>query len=141
MNDFFILNKPYSFEVNPEFSGFIIFYKKSSVEKDAEIQLNLLNKLIQNALKLSLEQFLLIDLNTQKVRLSDLRKSLVIKKCFLFGVNESEIGTNIVISKYKLNTVAEIQFLKADAPELLEQNKTLKNQLWEQLQIAFNLNS
>jgi hypothetical protein len=39
-----------------------------------------------------------------------------------------------------LITVGETEFLKADTPEVLEQEKQLKNQLWKQLQIAFKLN-
>ena len=56
-------------------------------------------------------------LESKLSKLSDLRKSLIIKKCFLFGVSESEIGTNIVIPKYNLNTIAEIQFLKCNLVE------------------------
>jgi len=139
MNDIFILNNNNEISVKEDFLGYIVFFRKSKDEKINEIQLNLLHKVIQNALKLSLDNFLFIDLNEQKVRLSELKKSFKVEKCFLFGVNESEIGTNIVIPNYQLNTVAEIQFLKIDAPEKIEQNKTLKSQLWEQLQISFKL--
>ncbi len=140
MNDFFVLNNGNDETVvNEQFAGYVVFYKKSKEEKIAEIQSNLLNKLIQNALKLNLDNFLFIDLNTQKIRLASLRKSIKIEKCFLFGVQEAEIGTNIVIPNYQLILVADIQFLKVDAPEKLEQNKPLKNQLWEQLQISFKL--
>lgn len=141
MDNFYVLNKSVDFtNVNEYFAGYVLFFKKSKDEKTVEIQLSLLNKLIQNALKLNVDNFLFIDLNTQNVRLATLRKSIKIEKCFLFGVQEAEIGTNIVISNYQLKSVADIQFLKVDAPEKLEQNKTLKNKLWEQLQISFNLN-
>jgi len=139
MNDFFVLNNTHNITVKHDFSGNVIFYKKSKEQSVVEIQHNLLDKLIQNALKLSLDNFIFVDLNEQKIKLHELRKMATVEKCFLFGVNESEIGTNIVIPKYQLLTIAAIQFLKIDAPEIIESNKNLKSKLWEQLQIAFKL--
>lgn len=140
MNNFFVLNNNNNnVTVDENFAGYVVYFKKSKDEKVAEIQLNLLNKLIQNALKLSLTQFLFIDFNTQKIRLSALRKSMEINKCFMFGVNESEIGINIAISNYQLNSIADIEFLKVDAPEIIEKNTKLKTQLWQQLQISFKI--
>ena len=54
-------------------------------------------------------------------------------------VLEKEIGINIDIPLYQLVEVGETEFLKADAPEMLEKEKLLKNQLWKQLQISFKL--
>lgn len=139
MNDFYILNNAHTITVKQDFSGNIIFYKKSKQQNVAETQHNLLDKLIQNALKLSLDNFIFIDLNEQQIKLHELRKIANVEKCFIFGVNESEIGTNIVIQNYQLVKIADIQFLKIDAPETIEANKNLKSKLWEQLQIAFNL--
>lgn len=53
---------------------------------------------------------------------------------------ESEVGINFDIPLYKLITIAAVEFLKVDAPEILEKDKNLKNQLWTQLQISFKLN-
>lgn len=139
MNDFYILNNAHTITAKQDFLGNIIFYKKSKQQNVAETQHNLLDKLIQNALKLSLDNFIFIDLNEQQIKLHELRKIAKVEKCFLFGVNESEIGTNIVIPTYQLVTIAAIQFLKIDAPETIEANKNLKSKLWEQLQIAFKL--
>ncbi len=139
MNDFYILNNAHTITAKQDFSGNIIFYKKSKQQNVAETQHNLLDKLIQNALKLSLDNFIFIDLNEQQIKLHELRKIAKVENCFLFGVNESEIGTNIVIPNYQLVNVADIQFLKIDAPETIEANKNLKSKLWEQLQIAFKL--
>jgi len=139
MNDFYILNNAHTITAKQDFSGNIIFYKKSKQQNVAETQHNLLDKLIQNALKLSLDNFIFIDLNEQQIKLHELRKIAKVEKCFLFGVNESEIGTNIVIPNYQLVNVADIQFLKIDAPETIDANKNLKSKLWEQLQIAFKL--
>ena len=139
MNDFYILNNAHTITAKQDFSGNIIFYKKSKQQNVAETQHNLLDKLIQNALKLSLDNFIFIDLNEQQIKLHELRKIAKVENCFLFGVNESEIGTNIVIPNYQLVNVADIQFLKIDAPETIDANKNLKSKLWEQLQIAFKL--
>lgn len=140
MDNFFVLNHVNNeFNVEGDFAGYVIYYRKSTDIKVAEVQLNLLNKLIQNALKLTLSHFLFIDLNTQNIRLSVLRKTLDVNKCFLFGINESEIGINFNIPDYKIKTIAGIEFLKIDIPEKIEQDAKLKTQLWKQLQILFKI--
>lgn len=139
MNSFFVLNTPGQVSVNAQYAGYVIFYKKSKDAATAEIQLSLLSKLIENGLKLSTENFLFIDTSSPHARISSLKKSLEIKKCFFFGVLEKEIGINIDIPLYQLVEVGETEFLKADAPEMLEKEKLLKNQLWKQLQISFKL--
>lgn len=139
MNSFFVLNTSAQVSVPAQYAGFVIFYKKSKDDAIAAIQMSLLSKLIENGLKLSTEHFLFIDITSQPARISALKKSLEIKKCFFFGVPEKEIGINIDIPLYQLVTVGETEFLKADAPEILEKEKQLKNQLWKQLQISFKL--
>ncbi|MBP8192914.1 MAG: hypothetical protein KAX69_04860 [Chitinophagales bacterium] len=139
MNSFFLLNTQEQVSVIAQFAGYVIFYKKSKDAATAEIQLSLLSKLIENGLKLSTENFLFIDTSSPHARISSLKKSLEIKKCFFFGVLEKEIGINIDIPLYQLVEVGETEFLKADAPEMLEKEKLLKNQLWKQLQISFKL--
>ena len=140
MNNYFILNNAKEqIDISENFAGYVIFYKKNKDENVAAIQLNLFQKLIENALKISLENFLFVDLNAQKIRFSDCRKSLQVAKCFLFGVTESEIGLNIVLANYQLQTINDIEFLKIDSPEKVEQNTKLKTQLWQQLQISFKL--
>ncbi len=140
MDSFFILNSSGKISTAENYAGFVIFYKKSKDVEIAEIQINLYLKLIENALKLKMENFLFIDVNEHKERFSSLRKSISIQKCFLFGVEESEIGINFKIPMYQLTQFSEIEFLKVDTPELLEQNKNMKNKLWVQLQISFKLN-
>ena len=139
INEFFVLQNNDNITVKEEFSGFLVFYKKSKDEKTAEIQHNLFAKLIQNGLKLSLDNFLFIDFNDQKVRLTTIRKSFKIEKCFLFGINEAEIGINIVIPNNQFTTVADIEFLKTDSPEKLEENSVLKTKLWNQLKISYKI--
>ncbi len=137
MADFYILNSSApDITINEHFQGYVIWYKKNKDTSIAEVQASLFSKLIVNALKLREDNFLLIDIY-QPVRLSELKKSIKMTKCFLFGVKESEIGINFDISSYKLTAVAGIEFLKVDAPEILEQDKGLKNKLWEQLQLSF----
>ena len=104
----------------------------------AEVQSGLLTKLIENGLKLKSENFFFVDINEQKERFTVLKKSIEIQKCFLFGVQEKEVGINFDIRLYHLTKVAGVDFLKADAPEILEKDKNLKNKLWTQLQISFN---
>lgn len=140
MNSFFVLHNSTSISINSNYAGFVIFYKKSKDAAIDEMQSGLYSKLIENALKLKLENFLFIDINEQKERFSVLKKSTEIQKCFLFGVKESEVGINFDIPLYKLITIAAVEFLKVDAPEILEKDKNLKNQLWTQLQISFKLN-
>jgi hypothetical protein len=132
------MNETKGFESLENFAGYVIFYRKSREEKIAQIQVNLMEKLILNGLKLNLDNFLFIDLNSNPLRISKLKKQIPLKKCFLFGVKESEIGINFDVNAYQLITVSGIQFLKADAPEILESDKNLKNKLWAQLQISFN---
>ena len=140
MNEFFVLNNTSDFMVSDEFSGYVIFYRKSKVVDVAMIQENLFQKLIQNGLKLAMQNFLLEDVNEHKTRLSILQKKMEVTKCLLFDVKEIEVGINFDIPLYKLITLSGIEFLKADAPEVLEQNKNLKNKLWTQLQLSFKVN-
>ena len=139
MNSFFVLNKSQQISTTEHYAGYVIFYKKSEEESVAQIQTNLYTKLIENALKLKLDNFLFIDVSKQKERFSELKKSVAIEKCFLFGVNEKEVGINFDIPLYQLTTITSIEFLKVDAPEILEVDKKLKNLLWTQLQISFKL--
>lgn len=137
MNSFFVLHTTSNPSAEETYSGYVVFYKKSKDASVAEVQTGLLTKLIENGLKLKSENFLFIDMNEQKIRFSVLKKSFEIQKCFLFGVQEREIGINFDIPVYHLTRIAGIDFLKADAPEILESDKNLKNKLWTQLQISF----
>jgi hypothetical protein len=139
MNSFYLLTPSGQIAVSDQYAGYVIFYKKSAENSIAAIQENLFLKLIENGLKLKMEQFLFIDITNRQERISSLKKSIDIQKCFLFGVNEKQIGINFDIPLYTLTTVGTTEFLKADTPEVLEQEKQLKNQLWKQLQIAFKL--
>jgi hypothetical protein len=139
MNDFFVLSDGKQLTVPQAFEGYVIFFRKSKEENVAVTQMGLMQKLIENGLKLSLDSFLFVDLNQASLRISEIQKKMTIKKCFLFGVKESEIGINFDVNAYQLTTVSEIQFLKADAPEVLDSDKNLKNKLWTQLQISFNI--
>lgn len=139
MNSFFVLNSTTSLSVSEQYAGCVIFYKKSKEADVAAIQANLFSKLIENALKLSLDNFLFIDISDRKERFSKIRKEMDVKKCFLFGVNEIEVGINFDIPSYELITISDIEFLKTDAAEVLEREKHLKNKLWVQLQISFKL--
>jgi hypothetical protein len=137
MNSFFVLPTTTNLSAGASYSGYVIFYKKNKDASVAEVQIGLLTKLIENGLKLKSENFLLIDLNEQKERFSVLKKSIGIQKCFLFGVQEREVGINFDVPVYHLTRISGIDFLKADAPEILENDKNLKNKLWIQLQISF----
>lgn len=139
MNSFFIINDNQQISIDAQFAGYVVFYKKSKEESVATIQDTLYTKLIENALKLKLAQFLFVDISTNTVRFSALKKVLDIHKCFLFGVKEHEIGVNFDLEPYRLTHVASVDFLKTDAPEVLENDKVLKNKLWTQLQISFKL--
>ncbi len=137
MNSFFLLNSSSDISSNENYAGFVVFYAKSKDESIAEIQSNLFSKLIENALKLSLDNFLFIDVTLKKERFSIISKTISIKKCLMFGVNESQIGINFDVPLYKLVKVSNIDFLRVDTPEAIEKDKNLKNKLWQQLQTAF----
>ncbi len=139
MQPLYVLNTQSDLVVPDKFSGYIVFYKKSKEQHVADVQLGLFQKLIENGLKLSLSNFLLVDIFQYPVRISVLKKNLTFHKCFLFGVKENEVGLNFNLPLYKHIYFSEIDFIKSDAPEVLEQDKNLKNKLWIQLQSAFNL--
>lgn len=139
MEEFYVLNDRAPVIVPENFKGYVIFFRKNKDTEMANVQLNLLHKLIHNGLKMEVSDFLLADLNEHPLRISVLQKNVSVLKCFLFGVEEKEVGMNFDAPMYQLITVAGIEFLKADAPETLEQNKNLKNKLWSQLQTSFNL--
>lgn len=139
MDEFYVLSAQAPVNTPENYKGYVIFFRKNKDAAIANVQLNLLHKLIQNALKMELGDFLFADLNEHPLRISVLLKNAAVLKCFLFGVEEKEAGINFDLPMYQLITVAGIEFLKADAPETLEHNKNLKNKLWSQLQISFNL--
>lgn len=139
MSSFFVLSEDKHIVVDAQFTGYVVFYRKSSDAAVAAIQDGLFSKLIENALKLKLQQFLFVDLNAKGQRFSVLKKAVEIRKCFLFGIHEKEAGLNIDIPSYQLTEISGIEFLKADTPEVLEQDKHKKSLLWQQLQTAFKL--
>ncbi|MEZ5026585.1 MAG: hypothetical protein R2739_08405 [Chitinophagales bacterium] len=135
---FYIINTGTSLSVEVDFKGYLIVYKKNKDDEIANAQLQLLKRLIENGLKLKMENFLFIDVANQQSRFSVWRKQIEINKCIFFGVEPSEVGLNFNLPSYKNTTFSSILFLKADAPEVLEKNSALKAKLWEQLQLAFN---
>ncbi|MFN8238533.1 MAG: hypothetical protein U0T77_10220 [Chitinophagales bacterium] len=139
MSSFFVLNSTAIPFIPESFSGAVIFYKKSKEPAVAEAQMGLMQKLIENGLKLSMENFLFIDILEHPVRITALRKHANLTRCFLFGVLENEVGLNASIPLYQLVQLASMDILKSDAPEILEKNSALKSKLWKQLQISFKL--
>ena len=139
MSRFFILNSSDIPQVPEAFSGYVIFYKKSNDPAEAEVQMNLMQKLIENGLKLKMDNFLFIDILEHPTRITALKKQMDLTKCFLFGVQENEVGLNASIPLYQLVQISSMDILKSDTPELLEKNSALKSKLWKQLQISFNL--
>ena len=139
MSRFFVLNSSAIPLIPDAFLGYVIFYKKSKDPAEAEVQMNLMQKLIENGLKLKMDNFLFIDILEHPARITALKKQMNLTKCFLFGVQENEVGLNAVIPIYRLVQIASLDVLKSDAPELLEKNSALKSKLWKQLQISFKL--
>ena len=139
MSTFFILNSSDETVLPDVKSDFVIFYKKSKEEAQANIQNELFSKLIINALKLKLEDFLFVDISKPFMRFAAIHKNITIKKCFLFGVSEKEVGINFDIPMYNLLSINDIDFIKADTAEKLEADKQLKSQLWNQLVLTFKL--
>lgn len=139
MSRFFVLNSSAIPQIPDAFLGYVIFYKKCKDPAEAEIQMKLMQKLIENGLKLKMDNFLFIDILEHPARITALKKQMNLTKCFLFGVQENEVGLNAVIPIYRLVQIASLDVLKSDAPELLEKNSALKSKLWKQLQISFNL--
>lgn len=138
MEQFFVLNNKDSIEISDSFLGNVFFYAKSKDEKIAETQLNLIQKLVQNGLKLDWQNILLIDINS-KMRLNQLQKITSVSKCILFGEIESSVGLNFNLKKYHIQTIHSIQFLKADEAELLDKNAALKTKFWNELKKIFNI--
>ena len=139
MNSFFVLNETSSLHIPDDFIGSVIFYAKSKNEQIASSQFILIQRLVENGLNLKLSQFILIDINSSKYRISSLRKKIPLKNCILFGVKESEIGLNVSLPTYQNRLITDIIFLKSYVPEDIENKATLKKALWEQLQLIFKI--
>jgi hypothetical protein len=73
MNAFYVLTPSGKITVSEQYAGYVIFYKKSVENSIAAIQEGLFSKLIENGLKLKIEQFLFIDISTQPERISSLK--------------------------------------------------------------------
>lgn len=139
MPSYFVLSDNKPIVPDEQYSGYVLFYKKSTDAATASIQDNLFLKLIEQALKLNLNQFLWVDIAKNQTRFSTIIKNVSVQKCFLFGVSEKEIGLNIDLPLYQLKKIKDIEFIKSDTPEEMEKNKALKSQLWSQLVISFNI--
>ncbi len=139
MPSYFVLSDNKPIVPDKQYSGYVLFYKKSTDAATASIQDNLFLKLIEQALKLNLNQFLWVDIAKNQTRFSTIIKNVSVQKCFLFGVSEKEIGLNIDLPLYQLKKIKDIEFIKSDTPEEMEKNKALKSQLWSQLVISFNI--
>lgn len=139
MSTFFVLSDNKPIVPDEQYSGYVLFYKKSTDTATASIQDNLFLKLIEQALKLNLNQFLWVDITKNQTRFSTIIKNVSVQKCFLFGVSEKEIGLNIDLPLYQLKKIKDIEFIKTDSPEDMENNKALKSRLWSQLVISFNI--
>lgn len=139
MPSYFVLSDNKPIVSDEQYSGYVLFYKKSTDAATASIQDNLFLKLIEQALKLNLNQFLWVDIAKNQTRFSTIIKNVSVQKCFLFGVSEKEIGLNIDLPLYQLKKIKDIEFIKSDTPEEMEKNKALKSQLWSQLVISFNI--
>ncbi|MFN8284210.1 MAG: hypothetical protein U0U67_13405 [Chitinophagales bacterium] len=139
MEQFYVLNSENSVEIVNEFSGSVFFYARSKNENEAQIQRTLIEKLVQNGLKLELQNVLLIDINEQKIRLNQLQKMTKIERCIFFGDIESQIGLNFTLQKYHIQTVHSVEFLKADLAENLDKNAALKTKFWNELKKVFNI--
>jgi len=139
MSTFFVLSDNKPIVPDEQYSGYVLFYKKSTDTATASIQDNLFLKLIEQALKLNLNQFLCVDITKNQTRFSTIIKNVSVQKCFLFGVSEKEIGLNIDLPLYQLKKIKDIEFIKTDSPEDMENNKALKSRLWSQLVISFNI--
>lgn len=139
MSTFFVLSDNKPIVPDEQYSGYVLFYKKSTDTATASIQDNLFLKLIEQALKLNLNQFLWVDIAKNQTRFSTIVKNVSVQKCFLFGVSEKEIGLNIDLPLYQLKKIKDIEFIKTDSPEDMENNKALKSRLWSQLVISFNI--
>ena len=74
MEHFFVLNSENKTGISDGFLGNVFFYQKSKDELIATTQLSLIEKLIENGLKLELENVLIVDINEQKIRLNQLQK-------------------------------------------------------------------
>lgn len=139
MEQFFILNRENSIEIKDEFLGNVFFYAKSNDVAIAQSQINLIEKLIQNGLKLQLQNVLIIDINAQKIRLNQLQKMTKIEKCIFFGDIESKIGLNFTLNKHQIQNLNQVQFLKSETAEQLEKNAALKTKFWNELKKLFNI--
>ncbi len=139
MEQFFVINREKEVEISDGFLGNVFFYAKSKEDLVATAQLSLIEKLIENGLKLKLENVLIIDINEQKIRLNQLQKITKIDKCIFFGDIETEIGLNFTLKKYHIQSINNVQFLKADIAEILDKNAALKTKFWNELKKLFNI--
>ena len=139
MENFFVLNRENKTEISDGFLGNVFFYQKSKDELIATTQLSLIEKLIENGLKLELENVLIVDIKEQKIRLNQLQKITKIECCILFGDIESEIGLNFTLKKYHIQSINNVQFLKADIAEILDKNAALKTKFWNELKKLFKI--
>lgn len=74
-------------------------------------------------------------INFRDITLTDLASRYAYNKLVMFNVNID----GLKIEQYKCTQVKSTQIISADALWMIENNLTLKKQLWEQLQPMFGI--
>ncbi len=139
MDAFLIIDNKYIDKIDFKNQHTAFVYIPSADKNIAVQQVQLLEKLIVNGIKSTVEANLLIDLEQSKVRFRDIQKRTTLKYCILFGDIESAFGLNFRLPSYQSKVIGEVLFIKADDLSKLEKNPALKTKLWTELKVIFNI--
>ncbi len=133
MQTFYILNATGTVQTPEAFSGLVVLYPGHEVPATAAQQTELIQKLVENGMKVSLDRTIIIDVKKQPVRWSALRKQVSVRYLMLMGLTPAEIGLNIEVPFYGAATIGDTVVIHAQAPEIMAPSSDLKGRLWKQI--------
>ena len=81
MQTFYILNATGTVQTPEAFSGLVVLYPGHEVPATAAQQTELIQKLLENGMKVSLDRTIIMDVKKQPVRWSALRKQVFMQGC------------------------------------------------------------
>ena len=129
--------KPLSVLHNTTIKLIVITSVNTAIEANAS-QLALLNSILL-ACKINSQEVKLIHFNRENTNYKELSSTFNPSFVLLFGISPAEIGLPLMFPHFQLQNFDKITYISSPALDKLENDKTLKINLWNALKQAFSI--
>jgi len=129
--------KPLSVLHNTTIKLIVITSVNTAIEANAS-QLALLNSILL-ACKINSQEVKLIHFNPENTNYKELSSTFNPSFVLLFGISPAEIGLPLMFPHFQLQNFDKITYISSPALDKLENDKTLKINLWNALKQAFSI--